>query len=199
GRASILPITLDELTWHDLIDRGIGEDDYTYNPETGEVTSGPDGILEVNLYPETWGVDPSNRGTLDIGQTNNSTADISRQILDGLNESDLDAIGGELTWPRWFNGDPGLSAGIKDELEAIKGLPRTIPIFRHTNDAPGGNLDYYVVDFVGIRVMNVKLTGKPASKRVTIQPAPYVGDDIVPGDVEVTQESIFSSGRLIAN
>jgi Flp pilus assembly protein TadG len=198
GWASVLPITLDLDTWQNLVNNGVGSDNYTYDESTGEVTAGPDGILEVNLYPESYGPNPSNRGTIDIGQTNNSTADISRQILDGLNQDDLDAIGGELTWPRFFNGDPGLSAGIKDELEAIKGLPRTIPIFEYTNNGNGGNLDYYIVEFVGIRILDVKLTGKPQSKHVTIQPATYISDDIVPGEASVTEQtSIFSSGMLI--
>lgn len=199
GLTGVLPITLDVETWDNLIEHGIGTDYFTYNEATGEITNGPDGILEVNLYPETWGANPSNRGTLDIGQTNNSASDIARQILHGLNSDDLDAIGGSLTWPRWFNGDPGLSAGIKDELEAVKGLPRSIPIFDVTNNGNGGNLDYHVIKFVGIRIMDVKLTGKPASKHVTIQPAPYVSDDVIPGDVEITDESIFGSGMLIRN
>lgn len=199
GFIGVLPITLDQDTWDNLVFNGAGSDNYSYNETTGAITSGPDGIREVNLYPETYGTNPSNRGTLDIGATNNSAADIARQIVHGLNQSDLDAIGGTLTWPRWFNGDPGLSAGIKDELESIKGLPRIIPIFAYTNNGQGGNLDYYVVKFVGIRIMYVKLTGKPNSKRVIIQPAPIVADEIIPGDAEITADTIFTPGTLINN
>ncbi len=201
---SILPITLDVQTWDNLINNGVGTDNYTYNPATKTVTAGPDGIKEVNLYPEGNVVlPPGNRGTVDFGSMGNSTADISRQIRYGLNDSDWAALADqgitELRWdtePIIINGDTGLSAGIKDDLESIKGLPRAIPLFSHVS-GPGNNAMYTIVRFVGIRIMYVQLTGKPANKRVVIQPAPFSDFSVVPGEVEVTADSIFSSAGLI--
>ena len=111
---------------------GGGTDDYSWNSTTKTISSGSDGVREVNLYPQGTG-SPGNRGTVDIGSSNNSTADIARQILYGANAADLAqmpngqiALNSEGTLE--LNGDTGISAGVKDELAAIKGQPRVIPL-----------------------------------------------------------------------
>lgn len=196
---AVLPIALDLETWTDLMN-GIGEDNYSYNEDTGAITSGSDGVLEVNLYPYgNQELPPGNRGTVDIGSNNNSTADISRQILYGLSAEDLEPFGGQIRMDNGvliLNGDTGLSAGIKDELEAIKGQPRAIPIFSHVS-GPGNNANYTIVKFVGIRILYVKLTGKPSGKKVVIQPVPFVGDCVIPGNASVGPDSIFAPSTFI--
>ena len=90
--AGILPIALDVGTWNNLM-AGVGADNFTYNPATGAVTPGADGILEVDLYPSGSNLmPPGNRGTVDIGTTNNGTNNLTRQILNGLSASDLVAL-----------------------------------------------------------------------------------------------------------
>jgi Flp pilus assembly protein TadG len=201
--AGILPIALDVETWTALIEQGVGSDSYSYNPDTGAVSAGGDGILEVNLYPNgTADLPPGNRGTVDIGPTNNSTADLVRQILYGVNEADMAALaeqGVDLNWskgPFQLNGDTGLSAGIKDELESIKGQPRAIPIFSAVSQ-PGNNAMYTIVKFVGVRIMFVQLTGKPTSKRVIIQPAPIVDSTFVTGNAVIRNDTMFGPASLI--
>lgn len=201
--AGILPIALDLQTWTNLVDHSVGSDNYTYNPTTGAITNGGDGIREVNLYPEGYvQLPPGNRGTVDIGPTNNSTADLCRQILYGINQSDLDSLAEQGVTLRWdngpiqLNGDPGLSAGIKDELEAIKGQPRAIPIFSAVSN-PGNNAMYTIVKFVPIRILFVQLTGKPSSKRVIIQPAAMVDPTVITGNVEIRNDTIFAPATLI--
>ncbi|MEX0729098.1 MAG: pilus assembly protein TadG-related protein [Planctomycetaceae bacterium] len=204
----VLPITLDVPTWNRLVaDNAAGfstefADDYTYHPSTGAVTNGPDGIFEENFYPHgNVSLPPGNRGTVDLGAAGNSTADIKRQILYGLNETDLSYFGGELCAtnenPLIINGDTGLSAGIKAELEAIKGQPRAIPLFTGVPSGNGNNAMYTVPQFVGVRIMNVKLTGNP--KRVIIQPAPFVDTSVVYDGKTTTVEDafIFSKPRSI--
>ncbi|MCR4416031.1 MAG: Tad domain-containing protein, partial [Thermoguttaceae bacterium] len=146
----ILPFALDETTWNALM-AGVGTDNYRYDPDTQSVTSGSDGVLEVNLYPEGTG-SPGNRGTVDIGSSNNSTADISRQIRYGITPEDLAHHGGRLTFDEngelVLNGDTGISAGVKDDLASIIGQPRIIPIFR-TVVGPGNNAQYTIVKFCG--------------------------------------------------
>jgi hypothetical protein len=200
---SILPIALDVETWDALIDQNVGSDNYSFNPSSGSVTSGGDGIREVNLYPNgSANLPPGNRGTVDIGPTNNSTADLTRQILYGTNEADLAALaaqGVELNWddgPITLNGDPGLSAGIKDELETIKGQPRALPIFSAVS-GPGNNAMYTIVKFVGVRIMFVQLTGKPTSKKVIIQPAPLVDATAVTGNQVIRNDTMFGPASLI--
>ena len=94
---------------------------------------------------------PGNRGTVDIGSSNNSTNDIARQILYGISASDLAYHGGKLEFNSCgyliLNGDTGISAGVKDELAEIKGQPRCIPVFSQVN-GPGNNADYKIVKCV---------------------------------------------------
>jgi Flp pilus assembly protein TadG len=175
--AGLLPLALRNTSWLNLLNgTATSGDNYTYDPETGTVSPGPDGIPELNLYPGSGAgqLPPGNFGTVDIGSSGNSTADLVRQILYGVNAADLAHHGGELRLgddgTLLLNGDTGLSAGIKDELEAIKGKARTIPIFS-TVAGPGNNAMFTVVGFAGIRIMNVKLTGSMSSKNVIIQPA----------------------------
>lgn len=177
----ILPFVMDEETWEALL-AGAGTDNYRYDADTGQVTCGSDGILEANLYPQGSG-SPGNRGTVDIGSSNNSTADICRQIREGISATDLAYHGGQLAFDEngelQLNGDTGISAGVKDDLASIIGRPRIIPVFRSVV-GPGNNAQYTIVKFAGVRVMYVKLTGSMSSKKVIIQPAPVITPGAIP-------------------
>jgi len=176
--AHLMPLALHRNAWLTLITSpaGSSNDLYTYDKDSGSVSNGGDGIPELNLYPGA-GVGqlpPGNFGTVDIGSPNNSTCDISRQIRYGVSADDLAYFGGELRLGSdgtlQLNGDTGLSAAIKDDLEAIKGQPRAIPLFV-TVAGNGNNAQYTIVGFAGVRIMYVKLTGSMSGKRVIIQPA----------------------------
>lgn len=195
----MLPFALDIDTWNDMLD-GTGSDNWTWNAESGQIEAGPDGILEMNLFPQGTG-SPGNRGTIDIGSNNNSTADIARQITDGVSPEDLEYHNGKLelddNGELFLNGDTGISAGVKDELESIKGKPRVIPVFTVVN-GPGNNATYTIVNFAGVRVMEVKLTGKMSGKRVMIQPAVMVSNGGIPSTNGVTSTFyIFSKPWLV--
>ena len=169
----ILPIALDEQTWNDLL-AGVGPDNFSYDPETGSVTSGSDDRLEIDLYPTDTG-SPGNRGTVNIGTNNNSTAHLGNQIRNGVTAADLAFHGGSLDFDAYgelqLGADPGLSAAIKADLTAIIGEPKIIPIFRALT-GNGNNAVYTIVKWVGIRVVYVKLTGN--DKHVFVQPAKVV-------------------------
>ena len=162
-------------------------------------SAGGDGWLEVNLYPQGTG-SPGNRGTVDIGSNNNSTADIVRQILYGVSPADLAHYGGTLEFDScgklYLNGDTGISAGVKDDLADIKGQPRIIPIFSEVN-GPGNNAIYTIVKWMGIRIMDVKLTGPMSQKHVTIQAAPVVGPGMVPSTTTGTSSYVYSPAVLV--
>jgi hypothetical protein len=198
----ILPFALDQQTWDNLMN-GIGTDSYCYNPSTKSVTTGADGILECNLYPQGAGM-PGNRGTIDIGDNNNSTADIARQIVHGMNQSDYNALisGGRSldlnneTGTMIFNGDTGISAGVKDELASIIGKPRILPIFSNVV-GPGNNAEYTIVKFVGVRIMDVKLTGSMTDKKVMIQPCNIVSKGLVRSEGASSTEYVYSSVWLV--
>jgi hypothetical protein len=194
-----LPIALDEETWNQVM-AGNTSDRFAWNEETQTISGGGDGILECSLYPTGTGA-PGNRGTVDVGGSNNSTSDIARQVLHGVSEEDLAYHGGSLEFNQdgvlFLNGDTGISAGIADELNAIKGQPRVIPIFREVN-GPGNNAEYTIVKFVGIRILRVKLTGKMKGKEVVIQPAPVVVNGVIPASSgSNTSDFVYSNVVLV--
>jgi Flp pilus assembly protein TadG len=194
----ILPFALDKETWDDMLAGG-GGDNWSFDDVHNQVVAGSDGVREVNLFPQGTG-SPGNRGTVDIGPSNNSTSDIARQITSGVSPSDMAAIGGELRFNAngelFLNGDTGISAGVKDELSSIKGKPRIIPIFREVN-GPGNNAQYTIVRFVGIRILEVKLTGSASSKRVIIQPANVTATGGIPGTGDQTSDFVYSQVWLV--
>lgn len=192
----ILPFALDVQTWDDMMLNGGGTDDYAYNEATGALTSGSSDLKrEVNLYPQGTG-SPGNRGTVDIGSSNNSTADIARQILYGVSAADLAHHGGKLEFnsdhKMYLNGDTGISAGVKDELAAIIGQKRIIPLFTQVT-GPGNNASYEITRLVGVRILHVKLTGPMSKKQLIIQPADVVSKGTIPNTTTTqTSENVFS-------
>ena len=196
GNLDILPYALDQTTWQNLVNNS-GADAYHWNPESKTVSVGADGFKEVNLFPQGTG-SPGNRGTVDIGSSNNSTADIAQQILYGISPADLAFHGGKLEFNSSgqliLNGDTGISAGVKDELASIIGKPRIIPIFSSVS-GNGNNAMYTIVKWQGIRIMAVKLTGSMSQKHVTIQVAPVVGERRHSSHVQRKQQvCVFTRG-----
>lgn len=172
----LLPFALDVETWDAMMSSVTSNDDYSYDSLNDQVGSGSDGSFEVNLYPQGTG-SPGNRGTVDIGGANNSTNDIARQILYGISASDLNDLGKPLllgdSAGLTLNGDTGISAGVKDELASIIGQKRIIPLLSQVT-GNGNNASYEITRWVGVRIMNVKLTGPMSKKRLIVQPAPIV-------------------------
>jgi hypothetical protein len=175
--AGVLPLALHVDAWTNMMN-GLWSsgDDWSYDDASGSVYSGSDNILELNLYPGG-GADqlpPGNFGTVDIGAPGNSTADLSRQIRDGVTEGDLAQHGGALQLGEdgtlLLNGDTGLSAAVKDDLISIIGLPRVIPLFDQVS-GNGNNAMFRIVGFAGIRLLEVNMSGSMSKKRVIIQPA----------------------------
>ncbi len=196
----LLPFALDSDTWQAL-QAGNTTDQYAYNTLDGSVSSGSDGIREVNLYPQGTG-SPGNRGTVDIGGANNSTADIARQIVHGISAEDLVDLGKPLAFNESgileLNGDTGISAGVKDELSSIIGQTRVIPIFESVS-GNGNNAVYRIVRWAGVRILYVKLTGSMSSKKVIVQPAPLLTKGIVIGDSSQSWSDNIFSPVILAN
>jgi Flp pilus assembly protein TadG len=190
----ILPFALSEQAW-DALMAGQGTDNWTYDPDTETVSRGGDGIKEVNLYPQSTD-SPGNSGTIDIGNTSNSTTDISRQIVHGISAQDLMYLGGEFIIPRSINGDTGISAGIKNDLMEIKGQPRVLPLYRDVYN-PGNNAQFDLVRLVGVRVMDVKLSASMHIKHVTVQPATVIIKGAIPSTSEQRSNLIFSKVWLV--
>ncbi|HEX4589220.1 MAG TPA: TadE/TadG family type IV pilus assembly protein, partial [Gemmataceae bacterium] len=178
--APLLPFTLDINAWNNVLS-GNGPDDYAYDPVAQKVSSGSDGIHEFNLFPQK-GISSGNMGTVDLGSPNNSTADISRQIRYGLNAYDLSffpnnqiVLGQNGTLS--VQGDTGVSAGFKDDLAAIIGQKRIIPIYQPPTTGSGNNTTYTIVAFGGISILDVSLTG--LDKKLIVQPEYVITQTVI--------------------
>lgn len=203
GNADVLPFSLHVDSWNALKSgAAFTSDNYGYDEENGAVTNGPDGIPELNLFPgagETQ-LPPGNFGTVDIGSPDNSAADLARQILYGISAADLAYFGGRLEFGEdgtlVLNGDTGISAGMRQELDSIKGQPRSIPLFNHVQ-GNGNNAMFTIEKFVGIRILNVRLTGRMSQKQVIIQPATVVDDAAIAGSGSGQSEYVYRPVQLI--
>ncbi|MEZ6062496.1 MAG: pilus assembly protein TadG-related protein [Planctomycetaceae bacterium] len=204
----ILPIALDLESWTNLLDQHYHgtnhgyDDDYSWSNSNGVNHCRGDGIPEINIYPDlNSGLAPGNRGTVDLGSANNSTNDIKRQIIHGLNAYDMsffpnNRIEFDANGALYLNGDTGISAGIEDALQSIIGQVRAIPIFIEVT-GQGNNATYTIVKFVGIRIIDVKLSGGPNKRHLTVQPAVFSDSHVLRGNVDVNVDSILSQPVVI--
>ena len=201
GHGPILPFAVDIDSWMAL-ETAIQPDCWRWDESTGTIQPGSDGIPELLMYPNGPDVTlpAGNRGTINIGRANNSTADLRRQIREGVTTGDLAYHGGSIDFsqgPIDFTGDPGLSAAIKSDLQAIIGEPRAIVLFTEVSGS-GANAVYTCVRFVGVRVCYVKLTGPMSLKRVIVQPTVLTDDWIIPGPADTSVPgAIYSAPRLL--
>ena len=195
GNATLLPFTVKVEDWDDLLG-GADADNWAYDPETGTVSPGQDGISEMRMFPENGnnnngngqgggGITPGNFGTVDIGNTNNAAPDLWRQIREGPspedfsyynnNELKLDPVTGTVS----LNGDTGMTVSMQAALADIVGQPRTI--FLYSGSSGQGNQTWFtIVRFVGVRIVDFALTGN--DKYVLIQPAAVADSSAIGGN-----------------
>ncbi len=174
GSVHLLPIVLHKDNYNAMM-AGTTTDEYSYNPLTNAVTSGSDGITESRLYPIKTG-NPGNWGTINVGVSNNSTSTVADQIRYGITPAQMATypnskieLDTSLNPPSLtFDANPGISAGLKDDLESIIGDPVTIPIYDNSGDN-GNNAWYRVVAFAPARVVDVNF--QDGDKYVIVQPA----------------------------
>jgi Flp pilus assembly protein TadG len=200
--AALLPIVLDVNTYNQMIDPLNTQftDQYTYDPATKTVTTGPDGVHESLLYPVSAGL-PGNWGTIKVGVSDNSTSTLAAQIQYGITPSQLATFPGgviqldpTLTPPSiTFSGNPGISAGLASALESIIGDPVSIPIYDQSGGV-GDNAWYRVIAFAACRIMSVNFQGNP--KYVIIQPA-LVNDPTAIPDPNQPMQSLSQGGVLV--
>ncbi|MBW3540555.1 MAG: Tad domain-containing protein [Planctomycetes bacterium] len=174
---------------------GFGEDNYAYDPATGTVTRGQDGIPEFDLYPGGGSnLSSGNRGLLRLGDPGASTLD--RQISQGVNQADLAGYNGEINFengPLDVAGNPGLKTSLQSALGSIVGQTRALPIFT-TVEGNGSNAEYTLVQFIGVRILAVNLSGN--NKYVIVQPGVVVDATVIPADIAVEDATLFTAAKL---
>jgi hypothetical protein len=164
----MLPFALDLDTWKSAVN-GIGPDEWRWDPDQNKFVAGSDGVPEFNLYPQDAG-SAANRGIVKIGTNTPDTPHVARQILNGVSMQDWEFHNGSLTFDEngeiFLEGTPGLRATFQNEFSAIRGQGRVVPIFSKV-EGNGNNAIYTIVEWAGIRIIEVELTGN--DKRVIVQ------------------------------
>ena len=150
----------------------------------------------VDAYGKTI---PGNRGTVDIGKSNNSTSDASDQILKGLRQSDLDALyaGGRIpnnkyidtALPITVQADPGLSSGLKSAVQAIHGQLRYMPIYESAG-GNGNNAQYQIVKWGQVKVVSSNWNGSKNTYIVFQKTKAYDGKMAPVSDLSQTTNTI---------
>lgn len=150
--ADVLPFAVPENVWDA---QGMGEQWSIYGD--GQIAD-DDG----NHIPGNW-------GTVDVGSTDNSTSDQNAQILDGLRQSDLNALydDGRIATNQYIDAtqtvsmqsDTGLSTGLKNSVIPIEGQMRVIPIYDSSSGTPGNNLEINIVKWGVVRVISSTWNG----------------------------------------
>ena len=169
--SDILPIAVTIDTWKNLNAN-----------ETWSIYG--DGHLE-----DEWGdTIPGNWGTLDVGSTSNSTANLVSQINHGLAQSDIDALysDGTITTTEWIdsqipitlNGDTGLSAGMKSAIQNAEGRQKLIPLYEATT-GHGGNLYFDIVGWGVVELVDSYWRGNNNSY-IRVRKAYIYDGDLVP-------------------
>ena len=158
--SGVLPFTIPQHEWDALDD---GEEWNVYGDGKIEDDNG-------NVIPGNW-------GTCDLGAENNSTSDLRDQIVDGLRQSDLDALHSNNRIPSSehidsrhdfnVNGDPGLSAGMKSAVTAVHGESRLVPVYDSVS-GHGSGTEFHVVGWAVCKVVDSRFKGS-SSSRVTLR------------------------------
>ncbi|NOZ40504.1 MAG: hypothetical protein GXP24_09795, partial [Planctomycetes bacterium] len=195
GNIPIIPFAIDQDQWDDVLE-GDTSDTLTHDPSTGSVTAGSDGVPEFNLYPQVTGY-PEHNGSLNIGHEQNSTQDLRNQILDGVTPDDFAYHGDSLEFDNsltlLLDADPGISAGVESAFSQIIGETRIVPVFADVQ-GNGNNGQYQIVKWVGVRIMEVNLSGSDGQgKRVIVQPGPVLTEGVIPSGDPSTSDFIYSN------
>ena len=178
---SLLPFAISEPKWDALVAGGDG-DNYYYS--SGGVTSGSDGIAEIQVFPQNnWngnGLPPGHYRSLQIGPQSGDAV-LRRQIDMGPSSSDFAYHGGPIQVGMQLPGKTGVNASIKTafnggnangrEYAGIFGKTRFMPIYNAVsgNDA---NALFTIEEFVTVRIMYLNMTG--GNKMIVIQPVNQV-------------------------
>ena len=164
-------------TWMNMVNLRQGTDLYGYDAESGEVTTGPDGIPEITLHTTYSSADAeeaskANSLILDIG-TGMVERRVAEQVKIGWTVKDLKSFGGEFRTdqgPQILDVDAASNTPVMDELQQLIGQTRICGLY--INHQPTSNVigTATVVDLAAIRILAIQEQG-PTQMKMTVQPA----------------------------
>jgi hypothetical protein len=166
-------------TWTQQIDLKLGVDEFGFNPLTGEVTEGPDGIPEMLAFsaPENAKeeeVEKANLHLVDLG-TGLEPTELQRQFEKGWTHDDMADFGGEFRTdegPVAMNSNAILNEAAFEDLEALVGQARIclLYVLPASKSKQQGASEIEATRLVAVRIMKVR-QGTKKSVELTVQPA----------------------------
>lgn len=174
-------------TWELQIVQKKGNDEYQFDPLTGKVTHGSDGIPEIKLTgkPRRGEISDANMQILDFESQFNSEA-VVRQILSGLSRQDLKQYHGELLFeeqPVQLKCSPNIENDEQDAFKDMLGQCRICFLYDKVNATPksyNGTAD--CPNIVAGRIMAVQRLENQACE-IILQPGVITSRAVVLADV----------------
>ena len=168
-------------TWEHQIEARHGRDDFTYEPRSGQVFSGADGIPEIMLKTQghtnnSQQSNQSNLLVLDIG-TGLKNESLARQFASGWTSDDLADFDGELRVstgnPELLAANPDLTHADREALDNLIGEPRICLLYSEA-EAKGQTRQWQAtcVRLVAIRVLSIR-DGNNGSCELIAQPCVF--------------------------
>lgn len=198
GPGALLPFTIDETVFDDYFDNG--PDAFEFDPSTGGVSGGSDGVREVKLYPQD--PTPGNFGLLNIGTPNMGTPALRDHIDNGVSPDDFvaeigtaqvtfyDSDGDPVTYD--ISGNPGLKVALQANIQNRVG--QVVGFFLHNQvTGTGANTVYTISQIRFGRVMYVKLTG--GNKSFWIQPVSRADSGVILSQMAPSSKGLV--GRIV--
>ncbi len=201
--SDVLPFAIHVNTWDALAPDSIFNiyDDNKVRTNSGETVAG-------------------NWGTIDLGYNNNSTSDLSDQIIKGLRDTDVMELFNEgriptreeVRAPLYAQGEPGLSVGMKHSVFEIYGQRRIIPLYNSVNDltgdndftnnpqGQGNNAEFHIVKWGVVQVVDSKWNGNKKTYISAIKAYTYDGALVAREDlsnVNTDMPGAFTSPVLV--
>jgi len=196
----VIPVTVKVEKWtNDIINR-LGDDCFGYDPDTGQITEGPDGVPEISIFPEKQKLDETsdgagNFGLLNFGNNNSGVPPLAEQIRNGLNDtafrsvfgSDearfVDANGQAVTYG--CDGTTGVKNTLMQCHDAFSSrMGEIIGFFIHIQVQESGTNAIFTLSTIQFgRLVYLNPHASLNQKSVVIQPVAYTGDEIITGEV----------------
>jgi len=183
-KGNLMPFTIDK----DEYERQFleGDDAFEYDPGTGYISPGNDGVREINLYP--YDMAPGNFGLLNIGTENEGNPGLQDHIENGVSAADMELETGSpiLTFyddegtPETYDitGDPGIKSTLESSVETKIG--QVVAFLLHDQVTEGGSNSVYRITSIRFaRVMEVELQTNSSGRGLWLQPVTYSGPALV--------------------
>lgn len=164
----LLPVALDVRVWNQFLQNG------TSSTSNNQVLTGPNGQLELQVYPDTGPF--GSFGLVSIGPPATDDPSYRNWVTNGASPADLSYLVGNgllpvsPSIPQYWPPGPGMKSSLQPDFASIIGQPRLIPLY--DGSLPSNGNGYPIVGFAGVTVSEA--TGRGGNMNISVQPMAVV-------------------------